>query len=164
MKMHSSRVLPSIRSVLEADGNEVLPRSPPVITVLDERNLPATHLMKTVHLHDAAPIAKRDEEQFSFIVHFPENDIEDAQTIFKEKRPLTSHGFPRRLTQSSLTSSTTRAKDKLLLLMTAMPKLLPAKFARAVSHKNVKISPSSTPSLQPLSLDQRHHWNPSYVS
>ncbi|KDR75623.1 hypothetical protein GALMADRAFT_211111 [Galerina marginata CBS 339.88] len=147
--------LPSIHHVLEAERPDTLPRRPSVITVLDHDQqdaspamistlpvgnigyIPSTsHLMKTIHLRDAEPIATGNEEQLSFIVHFDDDDdLEadsdiDARTIFKEKRPWTS---------LRLGSSTTKDRTKHAissLIINAMRKLLPAKPATLSSRTN----------------------------
>jgi len=92
-------------------------------------------LMKTIDLRDAEPIASGGEEQFSFIVHFPED--EDAGTVFEEKRPRTSRGFRK---GGSGNSSDVKSQNISLLLVTAARKLqfLPVKMRSAFARKIVQ--------------------------
>ncbi|KDR75622.1 hypothetical protein GALMADRAFT_226251 [Galerina marginata CBS 339.88] len=156
--------LPSIHHVLEGELHETIPKRPSVITILDydqtdwSLSMPLTpphanvgyipstsHLMKTIDLRDAEPIAKDDEEQFSFIVHFPdvdelENEVNtdvDARTMFKEKRPTTSRGFLHG-SGHPLGSSCTNGSDKhdlSPLIMNAVRKVLPVKLAEALFRR-----------------------------
>ncbi|KDR75631.1 hypothetical protein GALMADRAFT_226269 [Galerina marginata CBS 339.88] len=145
--------LPSIHHVLEAKHPEGIPRRPSVITLLDDEQPdepPATtstfptvdisyiqstsHLMKTIDLRYTEPIAKADEEQFSFIVHFAdEQSLEadsdaDAETIFGEGRPSTSRGF-----RSSRKGSDKH--DLSLLIINTVRKVLPLKLAEALLRR-----------------------------
>jgi len=95
-------------------------------------------LMKTIDLRDAEPIARGGEEQFSFIVHFPEdNDNDDTRTVFEEKRPRTSRGFRK---GGSGSSSDVKSQNISLLLVTVARKLqfLPVKMRGAFARKIVQ--------------------------
>ncbi|PPQ77250.1 hypothetical protein CVT26_005989 [Gymnopilus dilepis] len=83
-------------------------------------------LMQTIDLRDAEPIARQGEEQFSFIVHFPDEDEidnDDTATIFEE-RPRTSRGLPHHKCFSASSTDVKIQSQKIAeLLVTAMRKL-----------------------------------------
>ncbi|KAF8911537.1 hypothetical protein CPB84DRAFT_928399 [Gymnopilus junonius] len=87
-------------------------------------------LMKTIDLRDAEPIARNGEEQFSFIVHFHEdeeadNDIDndDARTVFEQNRPSTSRGLAKLGSNGSSSDVKAQNQHISVLLVTAVRKL-----------------------------------------